>query len=177
MVLSLAEESLRAASSLDSFREDFVGRLRAMARVHEVLASSHWSSIDFRTVADLVIDPYGAERFGLDGPAVALPPGVVSPLCIALHELTTNAVKHGALAAPQGVVSIEWLDGDDGVLSLLWREREGLSVNPGPPGLGLRLVKGFVVYELGGEVDIDFQEAGLTCRLRLPLDELRRNGA
>ncbi len=95
------------------------------------------------------------------GPACKLSPSEAAAFGAVLHELTTNAVKHGALSSPSGHVSIDWrLDGADFVLA--WSERGGPTVSASPTtGFGLTLVRGLVEHELGGEVSSDFSPQGV----------------
>ena len=89
---------------------------------------------------------------------------------MALHELATNAARHGALSSPQGRLLVHWTRVGD-FLFLEWRETDG----PPPPshplrrGFGLRFIKGAVERELSGQVEVDFQESGLRCRISAPI--------
>ncbi len=99
-----------------------------------------------------------------------LPPGTAQPLAMAVHELATNAVKHGALSAPDGRVAVTWrLEGE--MLRLRWAERGG-PVVAGPParrGFGSRVLEGTVRGQLGGTVSISWAETGLVCEMEVAL--------
>jgi two-component sensor histidine kinase len=92
-------------------------------------------------------------------------------LSVVLHELATNAAKHGALGAPVGQVRAAW--GEDGErLVLHWTERGGPAVKqPERRGFGLRLISDSIAHELGGEAAFDFREEGFGCTIRLPFSE------
>ena len=90
------------------------------------------------------------------------------PVCLALHELATNAVKYGALSGPAGYVDLSWRLEDDGTTVIEWIESGGPPVRTaGRSGMGRRLIEGLIVYELRGEVDLEFPETGVQCVIRL----------
>jgi two-component sensor histidine kinase len=101
---------------------------------------------------------------------VALRPGPVQDLVLILHELATNAAKHGALAVPGGTVTLRGRI-EDGALVLAWREDGGPPViKPDKRGFGTTLLEQAVKHQQGGRVAFDWQRpAGLACTLHLPL--------
>lgn len=175
-----------AGEPAERFREDFVARLRALARAHDLLTQDDRRGA---TLADLVraaLAPYdgGREeeagtsaRVEAAGPAVQVQAGAVVALAMALHELATNAAKHGALSVPGGRVSVTWRAAEgaqgDRALELDWTESGGPPV-AGPPrrrGFGSVLLTRGLKGQLGGEVALDFAPGGLRCRVRVPLSE------
>jgi two-component sensor histidine kinase len=96
-----------------------------------------------------------------------LPPPQALALALALHELATNALKHGALSAPGGRVSVSCgTDPEDASTVVEWTERGGPPV-AGPParrGFGLRLL----ASQAGVAADLRFEPEGVRCALRLP---------
>jgi two-component sensor histidine kinase len=88
-----------------------------------------------------------------------------------LHELATNAVKYGALSAPQGRVTVEWAMGEQ--LSLRWRETGGPKVMPPDrQGFGTNLIARIIGQQLGGSIQFDWKEGGLHCELTIASDLL-----
>jgi two-component sensor histidine kinase len=90
-----------------------------------------------------------------------------------LHELATNAAKHGALSVPEGCVSVSWClsHSAPGVLRLRWAEMGGPPV-AGPPtrhGFGSRVLEGTVRGQLGGAVSLTWATTGLLCEIEVPL--------
>jgi two-component sensor histidine kinase len=107
---------------------------------------------------------------------VELPPGAAQPLAMALHELATNAVKHGALSAPGGRVSASWRLGrgpsaGGEVLRLRWAEAGGPSVAGASErrGFGTRVLDATVRGQLGGTLSLDWRATGLVCEMEVPL--------
>ena len=93
-----------------------------------------------------------------------------------LHELATNAAKHGALAEPAGRIEIGWTVADDR-LCLRWRERDGPPVRPPDRrGFGRTLLERGVAHDLGGEVTLDFRPDGLVCEACLSLAQVLASG-
>jgi two-component sensor histidine kinase len=160
-------------------------RIAALGRTQSLLAQGGWSGADLRVVVEQEVAPY-VERQGnaprllnvlIDGPPVALTAAAVQPLAMVLHELATNAAKHGALSAPGGTVEIRWsVDRGaeaDGMLHLQWTESGGPSV-PGPPsgrGFGSRVIEATVRGQLGGSVVRRWERTGLVCEVSVPLGQ------
>ena len=95
------------------------------------------------------------------------------PVGMALHELTSNALRHGSLAAPGGRLDVAWKveDGPAGrTLLWTWSEHDGPPA-PQPPrdGVGHRLLKKVLAPQTGAEVDVDFAPDGLRVSVRMPL--------
>jgi two-component sensor histidine kinase len=112
----------------------------------------------------------------LEGTDIDLPPRYVLALGMALHELTTNAAKYGALSTDAGRVEISWkvvvTEGGVRRLTLEWRESGGPPVSePSKRVFDTRLITGGVGREFGDTVQLEFPAEGLRCRLDVPLDE------
>ena len=137
-----------------------------------------------RTLATLVgrvLAPYAADPATITieaGPRVILARGQVTPVCLILHELATNAVKHGALSSPAGQVRVTWRnDGDaaggDGGgrrLRLRWMEQGGPEARPpAGQGFGTRLIEFAATHELHGQAELTFTPAGLRAEIAFPL--------
>ena len=87
------------------------GRIKALARAHALLSESRWHGADLGALVDEELAPYRAgeaEKVQIAGPNVSLPPHMAQGLALALHELATNAAKHGALSSIAGKVSMSW---------------------------------------------------------------------
>lgn len=158
-------------------------RVAGLARVHSLLAEGGWSGADLRTVIERELTAYSVVRGGpesgpavlLDGPPVALAPTAVQPIAMVLHELATNAAKHGALSVRGGKVEVRWTvgrrKGEDGLLRLHWAEAGGPPV-AGPParrGFGTRVVETTVRGQLGGMVERRWEPTGLVFEVAVPV--------
>jgi two-component sensor histidine kinase/PAS domain-containing protein len=175
IVQSIAAQTLRSSGSLANFADAFAGRLKALAIAHDILTQTRWIGIGLNELLATVLAPYRSadeERVKIEGPAILLPAGAVVPLSMALHELTTNAVKYGALSVPGGRIDITWrLTGADGrSVELIWRERDGPKVERGTAGgFGTALIDRVITYDLDGKTEIDFDPAGIRCTIKFPV--------
>ena len=119
----------------------------------------------------------------IDGPEVMLSADAGPVMAMVIHELVTNAAKHGALSMKSGRVSVRWYRKLNGSaqLVLVWQETGGPRVEaPRKPGYGTGIVRDLIPYEFGGTVDLAFAPEGVRCLLQIPLDEPStdsRNGA
>lgn len=154
------------------------GRVAALARAQTLLTLSGWSGADLRTLLEGELAPFlTSGGLGptavISGSAVMVPPVIAQPLSMAVHELATNAVKHGALSVPGGMVRIEWSVTHDAGrrLTLRWQETGGpaLLAQPARCGFGSRVLQTTVQNQLGGHLAQHWLEAGLDCHIDLPL--------
>lgn len=172
-VQAIAAQTLRGGGASLEVREALTSRLLALARAHDVLTDAKWSGARLEEIATQAAEPYGAERFRVQGPGVFLPPRTAIALALAFHELATNAAKYGALSNASGQVDLFWRlsdDTDPPRLHLTWREVGGPPVKaPARRGFGSRLIQHGLAAEFVGEVRMDFQPAGLICQVDVAL--------
>jgi two-component system CheB/CheR fusion protein len=176
VVISLATNTLRRATSLEGFQEVFLGRIHALTAAYALLSRDGWSPIPVREILTEELKPFmSGERTNvvLAGRPVLLEPRAALALGMAAHELTTNAVKYGALSVPEGNVAVSWSvesAADHEWLVLKWVERDGPRVSPpARRGFGMTLIERGFAHDVGGEVEVDFAEAGVVAILRAPL--------
>jgi two-component sensor histidine kinase/PAS domain-containing protein len=177
IVQSVAAQTVRSSGSLTNFSDAFSGRLKALAIAHDILTQTRWVGIGLSELLATVLAPYrSAEelRVTIAGPTVLLPSRSVLPLSMALHELTTNAVKYGALSVRGG--------GIDKSVELTWTERGGPNVKRGETeqgrskvrrgksaGFGTVLIDRVIAHDLDGSTQFDFDPSGLRCTLVFPV--------
>jgi PAS domain S-box-containing protein len=177
VVQAIASQTVRASGSLEGFAEAFEGRLGALARAHGLLTSTGWAGADLRGLAEQTLEPYldGAAEVAVGGPSLALPPRRAVAVAMVLHELATNAAKHGALSVPGGRVAVGWEvgEGEGGArrVRLAWEEAGGPAVGaaPGRKGFGTALIEQSLRYDLEGTGGLRFEPDGLRCELSFPL--------
>jgi two-component sensor histidine kinase len=185
-VQSVAASTARNAADPRSFWEAFAGRLRAMARAHDVVAGRGWTEgADLRALLEAELAPYlhaagpDGPRAELDGPPVRLGPATALALALALHELATNAARHGALSVASGRVRVRWVAAVQATstpqvgprLRLDWVEEGGPPPNPPPlrRGFGTRLLESALPSQLGGSVLLRFEHSGLRATVEAAL--------
>lgn len=173
MVQAIAMQTLGGADQ--SSAKTFLSRISAFARANDLLARQGWESASLDDLIEQAIAPFGVDRFELAGSGRNfLPAAKALAIALALHELSTNALKYGALSAPGGKVSISWelLDAE-GRFRLLWVESGGPAVSaPTHVGFGSVLLQRVLARDLRGTVDVDFNAEGVTCLIDAPLPEL-----
>ena len=174
-IQAIAAQSFNGSSSLPQAQDAFTSRIVALAEAHDLLTRENWEGAELHDIASrLAVLHGGPARFELIGPSIRLSPRAALSLSMALHELATNAVKYGALSSPEGKITIHWgLAPAQGAerLDLTWTERDGPPVKPPERrGFGSRLIERGLAAELSGEASIQFEPAGVVCRIRALLD-------
>jgi len=176
---AIVRQTLRDSGANPAALDALDERLSALGRTHALLVESEWRGASLDHVARDQLQPYGAggrAAVRLSGPPVILSPALATPLGLAIHELATNAAKHGALSAPEGRVQLSWRASDlrDGsrMLELTWKEQGGPPVRaPSRRGSGLRLIERSISE---ARVEMEFRPEGLVCCIVAPLPEAER---
>lgn len=181
IVQGIAQQSFKGQVDPAAARRAFEGRLAALSNAHNLLTREHWGAVSMTQIISDAVAPHGGDAglFELEGPDMAIQPKTAISLALAIHELATNAVKHGALSRPEGRVRIRWGHSEaNGVprFSLVWEESGGPEVQaPTRRGFGTRMIERGLASELGGTVKIDFRREGLVCAVDAPLPESARD--
>ena len=166
----------QALRNQEDLLETVSGRLAALGATNNLLINSEWQSAPLREILLQEIAPYGPMRVQLLGDDVECPYELAVLLALMIHELTTNAVKYGALSSPYGQVAVAW-SLVSGRLTLEWTESGG--PKPSPPtreGFGTKLLRSGV-RQLHGSVDRRFEASGLQCRIELTMPQKQKRKA
>lgn len=173
--------SARTAGSPGEMAEVVRGRLSALARAHDLVRAtvtaeaSGGEPTTLQDVLTTITAPHvgGGSQIVIDGPAVVIGAGTATSIALVLHELSTNAVKHGALSTPDGRVRIAWTT-DDARLALSWQESGGppIEAPPAGQGFGLQLARMTVAGQLGGTIETGWEAEGVRVAITIPLDRL-----
>lgn len=171
LALVQAIVSLSDADTTRDLKTVIEGRIHALSQAHTLLAEARWTGADLASLVRQELSPYCSEkalRASLNGPEVHLKTGQAQSFALLFHELTTNAVKYGALSAPTGRVQVIWSQEDSGFLSLQWVEQDGPSIEPPKRrGFGIRVIEEVVRRQLNGQVQFDWVRGALTCSIEL----------
>lgn len=174
-VQALMSQTIRRSDSLEAFRTAFEGRLQAMAHAHDLIMQKNWAGAEIGQLVARTLAPYSSEdhsRIDAKGAHIMVRSQTGVSLVMILHELTTNAVKYGALSVPAGRLAVTWRRSEDesgSRISLQWRESGGPKVTPpARPGFGTRLIERSTSYELGGTAQLRYEEDGFCCDLDFP---------
>lgn len=175
-VQAIMNSTARASVSMEEFQASFAGRISSLANTHSLLAEDRWQAVPFKDLLNTELAPYDdgtGKRITLDGPPVVLASELAVPLGMAVHELTTNAAKHGALAEAHGALEIRWhVLEEAGVRKLCWEwnEHDGPPVTlPTREGFGTRLLNRVLTVQTGADVKIDYQPDGLRVGVAVPI--------
>ncbi|MGO4573549.1 HWE histidine kinase domain-containing protein [Microvirga sp. 2TAF3] len=167
-VQAVVGATARSTSNIDDFYGAFVGRIISLANTHSLLTEAVWQTASLREILEKELSPYNddtGERITIEGPAVELPSEAAVPIGMAIHELTTNAAKYGALSVAAGRVAVRWMSeiGPEGMrLKLAWTEQGGPPVKPPKrQGFGSRLLHRVLTTQLDAKVEMDFERTGL----------------
>lgn len=154
-----------------AFRKAVEGRIAALSRAHSLLSESRWTGGDLLALVKAELAPFlttAEPKITLSGPTVSLSPDAVQPTAMLLHELSTNAVKHGALSVAAGQVSVSWVFGPDERLTLTWLESGGPPVAAAPTrsGFGTQVMQASA-SQLDGDVAQTWLPGGVRCDISL----------
>jgi two-component sensor histidine kinase len=169
-VQALARQAAKPGLAADGVWSAFEARLLSLASAHSLLTTNSWSGAKLPDVVDHALGHWGRQQVDIQGPEVWLTPHQALSLSIAFHELTTNAVKYGALSEPDGRVAITWRRVGS-TINLTWRESGGPPVtSPKRRGFGSRLLERSLAHELQGQVALKFAPEGVRCDIVFALD-------
>jgi PAS domain S-box-containing protein len=171
IVQGVARQTFRGITVAHGAYQAYEGRLQAISDAHNLLTQENWESVSLRDLAVLAVQAEKSHqgRVRLNGPAIMLQPKQAVTLAMALHELTTNALKHGALSGSSGRIELTWsaVKGAERQLTLVWRELNGPAVRPPRTrGFGLRMIEQALAQELDGTVTMEFRPEGLVCTIQ-----------
>lgn len=162
--------SSKSAEDLETFTATIERRLHAMANAHSLLTNSRWEGLPLRQIIHeelAAFEAYAEGRITLDGEDKLLDPRASLSLAMAIHELTTNAVKYGSLSVSGGLLAIAWRE-EGNFLRLAWAESNGPPVvKPVRRGFGRTLLESVFAHDVDGKVTLDFAPAGFLCHLEI----------
>jgi two-component system CheB/CheR fusion protein len=187
VVHSIFLQTFSRTATLDDFRDRFEERLAALSRVQALLSTSEQTPITIRHLVELELDALAdglaGERVQLTGRNIVIRTGSAQTLALAVHELLTNAVKHGALSQPAGRLDISWSEqARDGVhwMHLQWSET-GLdtttALQDAKPGYGRLLIEQALPRQLDASTRMTFGDGRVDCTIELPLRARRSASA
>jgi len=178
-LLALFSQTARSSKNLADLVPKYEARVLALANAHRLVTEGGWKSASLVELLNILLAPY-LDRITLAGPNVFLEADPTFGLSMAIHELTTNASKHGSLSGRSGQIEVTWQvqRAELGPTLLLnWKEREG----PAPKrqrrtGFGSRLVTMVIERQLNGTVRMNYSPDGLDVELTVPLTHERWPG-
>lgn len=171
-VLAVAQAMLRLtrADNIDQYVSAVEGRIGALARIHTQVAENRWDGAELGELLRQGLAPFRCEgRFTGSGARAFLTPVAAQTIGILVHELATNAIKHGALSTDSGSVHVSWEVDGTGNLTLHWKERGGPPVEkPDRLSFGMRVIERNVPDQLGGQSSVNWDPDGLLYTFTIP---------
>jgi PAS domain S-box-containing protein len=168
-VQSIASQTLRNATDLATARTNFEARIIALSKAHSMLSDRSWHDTDIGQLIAQELRAYDGEQVRHGGPSLMINAKATVALALVVHELATNAVRHGSLSVPAGKLTVSWdvIENDD--LLIEWVERDGPTVwEPARSGFGSRLLRTVITGELGGTLEARYAPEGFSARLVIP---------
>jgi len=177
-IMAMVRISSRHAQTREELAETLIGRVGAMGRTHGLLTESGWKGASLRQIVEDEVSPYvSGGRLSVSSEVdMALAPRDAVNFALVVHELATNAAKHGAWSNDSGRVEISWARefSESANLHFLWRESGGPPVaNPERKGFGTTIVNSAFAADRDCEVELRFEPDGVVCEVRLPLARAR----
>lgn len=162
----------RSATDTKDYSKKIAERLRALGHAHfSTISTDTPKTLQLQELAQMLLvayAPLGEAQVRLDGEDVLVPEQSLTPITLLLHELATNAVKHGSLGVEDGVVDLTWHVEGTNKLHMKWEERNGPEVNVPTRESGSGIVSALIKAS-GGSLTFDWQPTGLIAELSLPL--------
>jgi two-component sensor histidine kinase len=181
VVLSVANQT-RGENHAD-FLKKFSARVQSLAAGQDVLVENQWKRVSLEALIRAQLNHFKdliGSRISISGENVQLSSAAVQTIGMAVHELATNAAKHGALSNIEGRIDISWHKLSDGItdrLVMTWIESEGPTVfPPKESGFGSMVIGKVVEMNLGGEVTVNIATLGFSWLLDCPLDQVSERG-
>lgn len=175
VIRGMAQQTARQSDNVSDFVVSFSQRIQGLAQSQELLLRQDWQGAWLHDLVTAYLDLFAIrERTQVEGPPLFLGAHAVQNLGFALHELGTNAAKHGALTVERGLVHMTWrVDEDKGTIEFEWREQNGPTVHPPTrQGFGQLVLTRLVAQAVGGNSHLEFLADGLCWRLTFPASQI-----
>lgn len=168
---------LNDGDDVPGYKTKLLQRLTALANTHSVLADGKWVAVSLKSLFDAELQPYRSDtvqRIWLEGADVTLEPVTAQAVSMAIHELGTNAAKHGALSTADGDLNVSWSVDGGSVLKIRWAERSdhlAASQEEARSGFGYVLLRELVERQLNGSLSRRFSSGRFECVLDIPIGQ------
>ena len=179
VIIKIAKDTYQQAATAKDFNEAFQSRMLGLVRSNDLLLKGGGREVDLRTLLLSQVESFSnSGRIELSGPPIAVSADAAQYLAMAFHELSTNALKHGAFSVETGQVDVTWtISGDlPASFKIIWQERGG----PAPKsksksGFGKLVLERLMPAAVEGTAEIVVEPDGITWTLSAPLPRVMRN--
>jgi PAS domain S-box-containing protein len=180
VIQAMARQTKLASRDVNDFEVRFSGRLQALAASHDLLVQRDWHGV---SIAELVKSQLGhyldqhASQIEMQGQGLIVTPEAAQNIGLAVHELSTNAAKYGALSVPEGRVEVRWArtgnGSEDARLRMSWTEKGGPEVRlPSHKGFGQVVTEQLTARALQGKAHLMFDRGGVSWTLDIPASHI-----
>ncbi|MBR0778816.1 PAS domain-containing protein [Bradyrhizobium diazoefficiens] len=173
MVLAISARTASHERTIEDFQKSFSGRIQALAATHTLLSNASWENLQIKDVLSVELAPYAtlsSGRISMEGLDIPVDSKTAVSLGLVFHELTTNAVKYGALSTRSGKLSVRRIGlVEDGALLIEWEESGGpLVTPPTSSGFGQTLISRSLGSGSNGGTRLEFRPTGVLCQISIP---------
>jgi two-component sensor histidine kinase/CHASE3 domain sensor protein len=173
LVSQREQQDEKINDALERCYERFETRLLALSGAHDLLTNQSWEAVDLDVLIRETLRPLvDLSRVGIYGPSARVCPNVAVTINLLFYELTTNAIKYGALSTDSGWIRIRWWEEKGSLLRIVWRETGGPPVvEPTSRGFGSKLIEKAAMREVVGKSKMIFDPSGVICEIEIPLSD------
>lgn len=179
VIIKIAKDTYRQAGTANNFNEAFQARMLGLARSNDLLLRGGGQEIDLKTLLLSQLEIFGdSSRIEMNGPAMAVSANAAQYLAMAFHELSTNALKHGAFSVEAGRVDVAWAisEGMPAMFEIVWKERGSPAPKSRPKsGFGKLVLEKLMPAAVEGAAEIAAEPDGIKWTLSAPLDCVLRS--
>ena len=181
VIIKIAKDTYKQTSNADEFNEAFLSRMQGLARSNELLIKGGGQEVDLKALLLSQVEAFGgSSRFQAFGPTLTVSASAAQYLAMAFHELSTNALKHGAFCEEAGTVEVTWAVSPEipAVFELVWKERCVMKskTNKSKSGFGKMVLEKLMPAAVEGTAEFRVEADGIKWTLTAPLDRLLRIG-
>lgn len=171
LINSIVGQTATSVASVDEFKGILAGRIQALALAQNQLTERNWTNTPFTTLIETELNAFvgGPGRIRTSGPEIMLTPKAYTTMTLLVHELITNAIKHGALSNPSGTIEFSWTIDQNSNLDLTWVE-SGITIDKSPErrGFGSLIIERAIPLDLNGESEHQLTRDGLRAHFVVP---------
>ncbi len=172
LVQTIARQTAPNYSDIDAFIETFDARIVSLGQTHALLTGTNWDGLTFEALLTTQLDAHAdlfGTRISMDGPALLLSSSEAQAISMAIHELTTNAMKHGVLSGSKGQLRVEWNTLDDDGFEITWSETglDDLEI-PTREGFGTVILNRILPSQLNAKANHRFTTDSHSYKLIVP---------
>jgi two-component sensor histidine kinase len=178
VIQGIARQTAESASSTAEFLSRFNGRIFSLSRAHDILTDADWRGARIFDLVQSQMALYAEDRLAsviMEGENGFLRPNAAQYIGLALHELTTNALKYGALSRDDGMVVVRFEKNpvSPALYRFSWKETSTAETRePRGRSFGMLMLTEVVPTSVSGAAELSFPPEGIQYVLDIPKAQL-----